>query len=669
MNIALIGNPNTGKTSLFNNLTGSYEYVGNWSGVTVEKKVGLFKNGKDQLIDLPGVYTLNPLSKDEGVVTNFFLEESFEKLLNILDASQLRRNLHLTLQLLEYGAPITVGLNMLDVAKNRGIQIDIDRLSESLGVHVAPVVARSGKGCNELAKLVTGEVKGSGKPNLVYYGKAIEEGILQLGKKLNGRTRHPVRWLALQLFEGNPYVKNYLTGYLPLDEIESLVASVADTEQQQSGNKQALEQVIHRKRSEAIDKIVSAATTKPDNGKIPLTEKVDMVVTNKFLGIPIFLVMMYLMFMLTFDWLGFPLSDVLDTFLSGPVTAGITAALTWAGASSFIKDLVLDGIVAGVGGVLVFVPQIFILFFFISLLEDSGYMARVALVMDRLMESVGLNGKAFIPMMIGFGCNVPGIMAARTIETPKERLMTILLTPLMSCSARLPVYALFVGAFFTGHKAAVVLSLYVLGVVVALILAKVFSKTLLKGETSVFVIELPPYRMPQAKALWRSTWDKGKGFVKKAGTFIFAGSVLIWLLAYAGPEGVNVSMDESYLALLGGFFAPLFAPIGFGTWQASASLFTGFLAKEAIISTMNIIYFVPDEASLQGLLAVHYTPLAAYSFMVFILLYIPCLATTATIYKETGSKRWTAFSIGYALAIAYLLSLAIYQGGLLMGFS
>ncbi|MBT2684768.1 ferrous iron transport protein B [Bacillus sp. ISL-37] len=667
MNIALIGNPNTGKTSLFNNLTGSYEYVGNWSGVTVEKKVGLFKNGKDQLIDLPGVYTLNPLSKDEGVVTNFFLNEPFEKLLNILDASQLRRNLHLTLQLLEYGAPVIIGLNMLDVAKNRGIQIDIAKLSESLGVNVAPVVARTGKGCNELAELVTAGTVGTGKNNLVYYGKAIEAGILELENKLTGKIQHPVRWLALQLLEGNLYVKNYLATILPIDEIEKLINSVTVDQQQNADSKQALDQVIYRKRSEAIDKIVSAATTKQDSKKVPLTEKVDMVVTNKFLGIPIFLVLMYIMFMLTFDWLGFPLSDALDSFLSGPLTSGITAALAAAGASTFIKDLILDGIVAGVGGVLVFVPQIFILFFFISLLEDSGYMARVALVMDRLMESVGLNGKAFIPMMIGFGCNVPGIMAARTIETPKERLMTILLTPLMSCSARLPVYALFVGAFFVEQKAAVVLSLYVLGVVIALILAKVFSKTLLKGETSVFVIELPPYRLPQARALWRSTWDKGKGFVKKAGTFIFAGSVLIWLLAYAGPEGVNVSMDDSYLALLGGIFAPLFAPIGFGTWQASASLFTGFLAKEAIISTMNIIYFVPDEASLQGLLAAHYTPLAAYSFMAFILLYIPCLATVATIYKETGSRRWTTFSIAYALVIAYVLSLVIYQGGRLLG--
>jgi ferrous iron transport protein B len=668
-NIALIGNPNTGKTSLFNNLTGSYEYVGNWSGVTVEKKVGVFKNGRDQLIDLPGVYTLNPLSKDEGVVTNFFLHDSFQKLLNILDASQLKRNLHLTLQVLEYGAPVIIGLNMLDVANNRGIQINIERLSEQLGVSVAPVVARSGKGCDHLAELVTGEAEKTGKTNLVYYGKAIEDGILNLAKMLQGRTAISARWIALQLFEGNPYVKNFLEKELAVQGIDLLMKSVAVSHAQLSGDKQPLDQVIHRKRSEAIDKIVSASTQRSTAKSVPLTEKIDMVVTNKFLGIPIFLMLMYVMFMLTFDWLGFPLSDALDSILSGPVTNGIASVLSAAGSSAFIEDLILDGIVAGVGGVLVFVPQIFILFFFISLLEDSGYMARVALVMDRMMESVGLNGKAFIPMMIGFGCNVPGIMAARTIETPKERLMTILLTPLMSCSARLPVYALFVGAFFLEHKALVVLSLFVLGVAVALILAKVFSKTLLKGETSLFVIELPPYRLPQVQALWRSTWDKGKGFIKKAGTFIFAGSVLIWLLAYAGPDGVNVSMDDSYLAALGGIFAPLFAPIGFGTWQASASLFTGFLAKESIISTMNIIYFVPDEATLQGLLAAHYTPLAAYSFMVFILLYIPCLATAATIYKETGSKRWTAFSIGYALLIAYLLSLAIYQGGKFFGLS
>ncbi|HJV16362.1 MAG TPA: ferrous iron transport protein B, partial [Bacillales bacterium] len=391
------------------------------------------------------------------------------------------------------------------------------------------------------------------------------------------------------------------------------------------------------------------------------------IVTNKFLGMPIFLFLMYCMFMLTFDWLGTPLSDALDSFISGAVTDGFEKLLRMMDASQFIHDLIINGLIAGVGGVLVFVPQIFILFFFISLLEDSGYMARVALVMDRIMESVGLNGKAFIPMMIGFGCNVPGIMAARTIETPRERLLTILLTPLMSCSARLPVYALFVGGFFVGQKALVVLSLYVLGIVVALILAKIFSSSLLKSETSLFVIELPPYRVPQFQSLWRSTWDKGKGFVKKAGTFIFAGSVFIWLLSYIGPGGLKVDMDHSYLAAIGNVIAPILEPLGFGTWQAAASLITGFLAKESIISTMNIIYFVPEGGSLQGLLTDYYTPLAAYSFMVFILLYIPCLATVATIYKETASKKWTAFSMGYALAIAYLLSIVIYQGGKLLG--
>lgn len=664
MDIALLGNPNTGKTSLFNNLTGSYEYVGNWSGVTVEKKVGRFKNNLAILIDLPGIYTLSPLSRDEGVVTDFLLNGETDRILNILDASQLERNLHLTIQLLEYGKPVVIGLNMGDVAKNRGIQVDSKGLSDLLGVPVLPVIARNGNGCDQLAKVITNYHEADLNINIVFYGKDVEKEIISFSTILKDKTVHTPRWLVLQLLEGNEYVRKYLYEMLGVDKVDNFVASVQGLIKDES-----LEHYIHHKRRQAIEKIVQAATEKSIKLTIPLSERVDKIVTNKFLGMPIFLIVMYFLFMLTFDWLGFPLSDLLDGFISGPITSGIESLLNAVGASSFISDLILDGIVAGVGGVLVFVPQIFILFLFISILEDSGYMARVALVMDRLMESVGLNGKAFIPMMIGFGCNVPGIMAARTIETPKERLLTILLTPLMSCSARLPVYALFVGAFFVQYKALVVLSLYVLGIVVALILATIFSKTILKGETSLFVIELPPYRAPQVQALWRSTWEKGKGFIKKAGTFIFAGSVLIWLLAYAGPNGLDVDMDASFLAAIGGIFAPIFEPIGFGTWQAGASLITGFLAKEAIISSMNIIYFVPDEAGLQGIVAQQFTPLAAYSFMAFILLYIPCLATVATIYKETGSKKWTAFSIVYALVIAYILCLVIYQGGKLLGFS
>ncbi|NHC39915.1 ferrous iron transport protein B [Bacillus sp. MM2020_1] len=665
MEIALIGNPNTGKTSLFNNLTGSYEYVGNWSGVTVEKKVGIFKNNIGQLIDLPGVYTLNPLSKDEGVVTSFFLNESVDRLLNILDASQLERNLHLTLQLLEFEKPALIGLNMIDVANKRGIQIDAGKLSEVLGVPVVPVVARSGKGCDKLVDAISTKSILPVKKNLVYYGKEVEEAIVTLTGMLHGKTDLSVRFLAIQYFEGNEYVRNYLHSIDDPQMLNSVEAKLESKLQKQYEVK-SLANYIYQKRKEVIEGIVAEVARK-SNSDIPLSEKIDSIVTNRFLGMPIFLLLMYFMFMLTFDWLGTPLSDLLDGFLTGPITVGFEKVLTAIHASDFIHALIIEGLVAGVGGVLVFVPQIFILFFFISLLEDSGYMARVALVMDRIMESVGLNGKAFIPMMIGFGCNVPGIMAARTIETPRERLLTILLTPLMSCSARLPVYALFVGAFFAGNKALVVLSLYVLGIIVALTLAKVFSSTVLKSETSLFVIELPPYRLPQFQSLWRSTWDKGKGFVRKAGTFIFAGSVFIWLLSYAGPSGLKVDMDHSYLAAIGNVIAPIFDPIGFGTWQASASLITGFLAKEAIISTMNIIYFVPNDASLQGLLADYYTPLAAYSFMVFILLYIPCLATVATIYKETNSKKWTAFSMIYAFAIAYVLSLIIYQGGKLFG--
>jgi ferrous iron transport protein B len=666
MEIALIGNPNTGKTSLFNNLTGSYEYVGNWSGVTVEKKVGVFKNNIGRLIDLPGVYSLNPLSKDEGIVTSFFLEEPVDRLLNILDASQIERNLHLTLQLLEYEKPALIGLNMIDVANNRGIQIDAEKLSQILGVPVVPVVARSGKGCDRLIEAISTSSNHSKVKKHVYYGKAIEDAITKLSIELIGKTDHSPRWLAIQLFEGNEYVKKYLSNLIQPSQVESLISHLESVIIQENNYVKSLTNYIYVKRKEVIEKILAASVQKVRTVE-PLSEKIDSIVTNRYLGMPIFLICMYLMFMLTFDWLGTPLSDVLDGILTGPVTTAVVTFLGTINASDFIHALIIEGLIAGVGGVLVFVPQIFILFFFISLLEDSGYMARVALVMDRIMESVGLNGKAFIPMMIGFGCNVPGIMAARTIETPRERLMTILLTPLMSCSARLPVYALFVGAFFVGHKALVVLSLYVLGIVIALILAKIFTKTLLKSETSLFVIELPPYRLPQFQSLWRSTWDKGKGFVRKAGTFIFAGSVFIWLLSYAGPSGLKVNMDDSFLAVIGNLFAPLLDPIGFGTWQAAASLITGFLAKEAIISTMNIIYFVPENASLQGLLSNYYTPLAAYSFMVFILLYIPCLATAATIYKETGSRKWTAFSILYALFIAYILCLVIYQGGKLFG--
>lgn len=672
--IALFGNPNTGKTSLFNSLTGSYEYVGNWSGVTVEKKVGVLRNKQGHLIDLPGIYSLNPLSKDERVVTDFLLHESFTEVLNIVDASQLERNLHLTVQLLEFGKPLIIGLNMMDVAKSRGIDINEQLLGDKLGVRIVPIIARTGKGCDELNKLLVVSSTQRKESLNLYYGSVIEKGIDKLSQLVIGKKEAiieqlpPLRWLALQFYEGNKVVFDYLQKFIPSEELDQLLQET-EAKLIEKNEGKSLHQAIYNVRREFIGNIIHDAARRKKAEKRPLTERIDLIVTDKILGVPIFLFFMYLMFMLTFNWLGFPLSDALDAFFSGPLTEWLTAGLVSIGASDFILSLILDGIVAGVGGVLVFVPQIFILFFFISFLEDSGYMARVALVMDRLMESIGLNGKSFIPMIIGFGCNVPGVMAARTIEQPKERLLTILLTPLMSCSARLPVYALFVGAFFAANQAIVVLALYVLGIVMAFILAKVFSSTILKSETSIFVIELPPYRVPQFQTLARSTWDKGKGFVRKAGTFIFAGSVVIWLLSYAGPGGLAVEMNDSFLAMIGGVFAPLLAPIGFGTWQAGASLLTGFFAKEVVVSTMNIIYHVPDIESLQGMLAGAYTPLSAFTFMAFVLLYVPCLATTATIQKETGSVKWTLFAIGYALILAYVLCLVIYQVGRALGFS
>lgn len=668
MNIALFGNPNTGKTSLFNMITGSYEYVGNWTGVTVEKKVGLLKNKQDHLIDLPGIYSLNPISKDEGVATEFLLRENFTSIINIVDASQLERNLYLTVQLLEYGKPLLVGLNMMDVAKGRGIHIDHEQLAHKLGIAMIPIVARSGKNCEHLIHSLGGLDQTSSTCLQLSYGTVLENAIKQIEEMIPKELDLPKRWLALQYLEGNePITRRLLQQQM---DSTGLHAIREETEQRvkEMNSVHSLQQFIRQIRTQFITDILKDTVTRTKETRTTLTDRIDLLLTHRILGMPLFLLFMYLIFKLTFDWVGTPLSDKLDAFLAGPLTNGIQTVLEQLEAADFIRAVILNGIVSGVGGVLVFIPQITILFFLISFIEDSGYMARVAMVMDRIMERIGLNGKAFIPMIIGFGCNVPGVMAARTIEQPKERLVTILLTPLMSCSARLPVYSLFVGAFFATRQALVVLGLYVLGIVVALLLAKLFSSTILKQDQSIFLIELPPYRFPQLRTLMRSTWEKGKGFLRKAGTIIFGGSVAIWFLSYAGPSGLDVDMNESFLAMIGGGIAPLFAPIGFGNWQAGASLLTGFIAKEVVVATMNIIYAAPDVESLQGMMSQFFTPMQSLSFMTFILLYVPCLATVAAIRKETVSVKWTWFSIGYALVVAYIISFLVYRGGRLLGF-
>lgn len=658
---ALVGNPNTGKTSLFNTLTGSYEYVGNWSGVTVEKKIGTLKSDQSHLIDLPGIYSLTPYSKDEAVVTQFFLNETCSNILNIVDASQLERNLTLTVQLLEFQKPMVIGLNMMDVAKRRGLAIDVKQLSTLLQTPVMPIIARTGEGCTDLMTSLSKETKH--QSFILDYGELIEQAIETISRSIPENDIHiPSRWLALQVLDGNTYAAEFTTKWIPQEIIDDIRTQLQQAIEQTHGI-QTIERWIYEKRKIWIQAIVKKSTKINDEQETNWTQWFDSIATHRVFGIPIFLLFMFIMFKMTFDWIGAPLSDGLDAFFSGPLTHVLDMFLQSIDASPFIYALIFDGIVAGVGGVLIFVPQIFVLFFFISLLEDSGYMARAALVMDRSLEKVGLNGKAFIPMIIGLGCNVPGVMAARTIEQPKERLLTILLTPLMSCSARLPVYALFAGVFFTDNQSLVVFSLYLLGIIIALLLAKLFSSTILKNETSIFAIELPPYRIPHAQTLLRSTWDKGKGFIRKAGTFIFAGSVFIWFLSYAGPDGLDVVMDDSYLAMIGGLIAPLLIPLGFGTWQAGAALLTGFMAKEVVVSTMNIIYHASDTQTLQETIMQQFTPVSAFSFMVFVLLYVPCLATVAAIHNEVRSTKWTLFSIGYALVLAYILSFLIYQVG------
>lgn len=664
MSVALIGNPNTGKTSLFNALTSSYEYVGNWSGVTVEKKVGTLRGRQGQLVDLPGLYSLSPLSKDEAVVSHYLLDETPQLILNVVDASQLSRNLHLTMQMLEYESNAIIALNMMDVAQARGMDIHISELSTLLGVPIIPVVARNEKGCDDIAEALASpqNITKSYQSN---YGVILETAIEEFIQNMPAELRHK-RWLALQFYEGNEAVTSYLHNVISSDWLNKHYKDTLKRVSQDTKVRD-LKQYIRKQRTDMIDRILEKILPEPQKVEDSFSNKLDRVLTNKFLGIPIFLLFMYLTFKLTFNWIGSPLSDMLDEFLNGFLVEHVEQLLVQAGAAQFIIDLIVDGIIAGVGGVLVFVPQIFILFLIISFIEDSGYMARIATVMDKLMEGVGLNGKAFIPMIIGFGCNVPGIMAARTIEQPKERLLTILLTPLMSCSARLTVYSLFVGTFFASHQAGIVLSLYVLGVIVALLLAKLFSATLAKDEESLFVIELPPYRIPQWRTLGRSTWEKGKGFVKKAGTFIFGGSVFIWLLSYSGPHGFQVPIDQSFMKYVGSAIAPLFAPIGFDNWQAAAALITGFLAKEVVVSSMNIIYAAPTGEGLQAIIQQFFTPLQAYSFLVFVLLYVPCLATVGVIRKETASAKWTWFSAMYALIVAYLISFIIYRAGLLFG--
>ena len=616
--VALLGNPNTGKTTIFNSLTDKYAYVGNWTGVTVEKKLGQIKDSAVTLVDLPGVYSLNPLTKDEAIVTSYLLNDHPDLILNVTNAGQLKRNLLLTIEVLELGAPVILNLNMIDDLKRQGKYYD---------------------------------------PKVLDYPPMVKQAIRQAPEALvkdYDMDHDYAQWLSIQYINKNKAVRRFAL-FRDLTPLRS---------QEKYYDAQNFEDQIFNTRFAFIEKLLGAASQPiASTSKVEMTSKIDRIVTNPVLGLPIFAGIFFLIFKLSFDWVGTPLSDMLDGFISGPLSTTADQVLTAAGALPVLRSLIVDGLIAGVGGILVFIPQIFVLFACISLLEDSGYMARAALVTDRIMQLIGLNGKSFIPLIIGFGCNVTGIMAARTIEQPKERLITTLISPFMSCSARLPVYSLVVAAFFPKHKALIVLSVYFLGIIVALLVAKGYQLYFGVTDSSVFIVELPQYHLPRFDVIWHGTWDKGKGFVKKAGTVIFAGTVIIWLLASFGPHGFVTNSSHSFAASLGHLLVPFLAPVGITQWQTIAALFTGVLAKEAITSSMMVMFHTSSQAVLISALGQFINPVAAYALLGFILLYAPCFATLGTIKQETGSTKWTIWSLVSSLIIAYGLAWLIYTVG------
>lgn len=578
MIIALLGNPNVGKTTLFNDLTGSNQYVGNWAGVTVEKKEGWLDDIK--VVDLPGIYAMDTYSNEEKVSKNFLIEEKPDLIVNIVDASNLSRNLYLTSQAAQFGIPMIIALNMLDMAHAKGITIDPEKLSRNIGLPVVPIVAAKGIGIDELIRQI---------------------------KAHDGKITTRLRALATE---------------------EATYAH--------------------------IDAIVAHSQSHETKGA-SVSETIDRIVLNPWAAYPIFLLLLFLVFKLTFSWVGDPLAGAFDEYLLAPLATFADNFLTRS--SEWFRSLIVDGVIGGVGSVLVFLPIIMTLFFGISILEESGYMARAALIMDRLMRRVGLSGKAFIPMIIGFGCSVPAIMSARALESEKDRKLAALLAPLMSCNARLPVYMLFSSLFFAQHQELVVMSLYLLGIIIAFAMGLIFKNTLFKKEEEPLLIELPDYQMPRLRSIWRSTWDKGKGFIKKATTIIFSLSIIVWFLSNFNLTGM-VGITDSLLASLGALIAPLLAPLGFGTWEASVALIAGLMAKEVVISTMQIVY----QGDLGQMLPAVFSPLSAYAFMVFVLLYTPCVAVIATFRKEFGTKMML-LSVGYQLALAWIASFLIYQIG------
>jgi ferrous iron transport protein B len=714
---ALAGNPNCGKTTIFNNLTGARQKVGNWPGVTIEKKEGRLRYGQYALrvVDLPGTYSLTPFSMEEITTRDFIIDEHPDIVINIIDASNLERSLFLALQVMELGRPVLFVLNMADMAEARGMRINEKKLAALLDVPVVFTVGNKNRGMNRLIDAAIEECRAfeDGKePRVIRYGSETEPCISQLEALIHETgavTKDSlVRWHAVKLLEGDAVEKQRILEQFPekgprlIEAAEECRKRIFDLFQDD------FEIVLTEDRYGVIAGILRETVTNTAKKRIDMSRNIDLVLTDRFLGIPVFIFFIWVMFQTTFTLGAYPMAWI---------ESGVTALTVWLDhllPASLFKSMLLDGVVAGIGSVIVFLPNILILFFFIALFEDTGYMARAAFLMDRVMHTAGLHGKSFIPMLMGFGCNVPAIMAARTLEHQKDRILTILMTPFMSCSARLPVYIVLAGSFFAHQAGTVIFGLYAAGIIIAIVSGRVLRTLFFRGADAPFVMELPPYRMPMFKSLLIHMWDRSKMFLKKMGGVILAGSIIIWTLS-SFPRNITYSQDYdarltdvqtrfsrqmaaadpddtpvlqqalaaelkkihtqkeqervsgSYIGQLGHFLEPLFTPLGIG-WQSGVALVTGFVAKEVVVSTMGVLYGVGDEEGQvlsTALKQSGMTARSALSMMVFVLLYVPCFATVITIYRET-SLKWACFNVIYTTVVAWTLSFLVYQASMFL---
>ena len=662
MIFALAGNQNCGKTTLFNALTGSNQHVGNFPGVTVDQKSGEVKGYKDcSVVDLPGIYSLRTYTQEEIVTRDFILNQKPDGIINIVDATNIERNLYLTLQLLTLRVPMVLALNMMDEVRANGGTVDVQKLSEDLGIPVVPITAARGEGVSELMDRAAETAKNRVLPKVYDFCAADSpvhrcvHAVVHLIEDHAERLGLPTRFCATKLIEGDEAMADRLE--LDQNERELLEHCVVQMETENGLDRNAS---LADMRYSFIEKVTADAVVKcQESREHKRSVKLDRVLTGKYTALPVFFGIMLLIFYLTFNVIGQGLSDLLAAGIDY-VTAGVDGALTAYGINPVVHSLIIDGIFAGVGSVLSFLPIIVTLFFFLSILEDTGYMARVAFVMDKLLRKIGLSGRSIVPMLIGFGCSVPAIMATRTVSSDRDRKMTILLTPYMSCSAKIPIYGFFTAAFFTEHKALVMISLYVLGMAVGVLAALVMKNTAFKGKPVPFVMELPNYRLPSAKSVGLLLWEKAKDFLQRAFTIIFLATVVIWFLQSFDTR-LNVVTDsaDSLLALIGQWLAVLFKPLGFGDWRCATALISGFIAKESVVSTLEVLL---GGAAITSLFTVR----SAVSFLVFTLLYTPCVAAVATIRRELGSGLKTVGVVVMQCAVAWLAAYAAFLiGGLL----